>query len=719
MRKLSELEKLRRESLRRAAEGRAGAAGTEFPEAGSAGRKPADTAAAAADTKPEVRTDGTDTRLSGAHPADTRSENPADGADTEDQVFLSYCSYIADKRKQAAETLRRLNLEEAYRKWLLRAAQDESRALSVNGEKRSTPATRRQALKLQEIRREKDRLLAEDPDFFAVYHEEELRQDLADERAGRLVSVPYLQRARKQVSDSLEAGIPVYLVGHLGSGKTQLAIECATDYMRGRRIQELLTEKMAEHGYASCSDAASGADSAQPGPDRGTPAADPDSPEAFACFCSVYPEIRRQADSEELHPYFIAGSHNLTAEDMFFEKTLKLSHASGKESNEVQLKQLISGFWDFVKQNESIMADMTKDQQLELMLAGWKTFSNIYIAENSGYGTTVEKIEKEVLKALKEGKPIIIDEINTIAMSNLIALNDILQHHAGQTAYITGVGSLTIKPGFCLIGTGNLSTGTVSYEGTNVLNPAFQSRFTTVVYNYVPQTENGDLDQCENPRENELFRLVLGHLCNTDGSLQLPQPEKSLPALWHLSQMARLSQDIFEGRSDIPGAGNDTPVLNEAVLSIRGLIHVLDHWNFGEEEDLSMALWNGFLSSVTNADDRNLLLSLAVRYGFFKESDGWHIEARSRGSAPLSYDDIRTTEYRHVLLPLKTLSSEDVTALLFGDGPKRTQIDSDLGDEILIDESAGKNLDLALALDDSIRGMEQSADLLGRIVSEE
>ena len=626
--------------------------------------------------------------------AEAAGEDPKESKeaqDPEDPVLQSYLAYVKDRRTAAKKELEDLELQEAYETYLLKAEQEKSRRTSVNGEKRSTRQSRAHALKLQEIREKRQALAERDPDFFYAVNEKKIRDALHAERSGKLVDVPYLVRAKEQVFASLDAGIPVYLVGHLGSGKTQLAIECAEEYMARRLLQKELTDRMKEY--------------------QG------DDPYAF--FCSIYPEVRDKVNQQELHPYFIAGSHNLTAEDMFFEKTLKLSHASGRDSDKEQLQTLIEGFVSFARENEAIMKDMTKDQQLELLLAGWKTFSNLYIAENSGYGTTVEKIEKEVLLALREGKPVIIDEINTIAMANLIALNDILQHHAGQTAYVTGIGSITIAEGFCLIGTGNLSTGTVSYEGTNVLNPAFQSRFTTIVYNYVPQEETGDLGRSEHPERNELFHLLLLHLADRDGTLSLPEPEQSLPALWHLAQMARVSEDIFEGRGSVDTKDGDVPVLNEAVLSVRGLIHVLDHWNFGEEEDLTMALWNGFLSSVTNADDRNLLLSLAVRYGFFTETGGWHVESRKRGSAPLSFDEIRTIAYRHHLLPLETLSTEDLVHLLFGEGPKRTEIQKDLGDTILFDDGTQKDLDQAQSLDEGIRELEQSADILSAAVTDD
>ncbi|MGN1024263.1 MAG: hypothetical protein ACI4OJ_12235, partial [Lachnospiraceae bacterium] len=244
--------------------------------------------------------------------------------------------------------------------------------------------------------------------------------------------------------------------------------------------------------------------------------------------------------------------------------------------------------------------------------------------------------------------------------------------------------------------------------------------FTTIEYNYAPQETTGDLDACEHPEKNELFRLLLLHLCDREGKLYLPDPETTLPALYRLAQLSRISQDIFSGRGagDL-AAGGEVPVLNEAVLSVRGLFHVLDHWNLGEAEDLSMALWNGFLSSVTNADDRNLLLALSVRCGFFPETKGWHVEAKKRGDAPLSYDDIRTDPVRHVVQPLICLSSEDVAELLFGRGPKRSTIDEDLGEEILFDEGKQADREQGLALDEKIRDLEQAGDVLASAVTDD
>jgi MoxR-like ATPase len=556
-----------------------------------------------------------------------------------------YSAYIREKREEAGRKLSDLERETAYEKVKLEEARREASCETVGGERRSTEETRRHVQKLTGLARQKKALEELDPDIFYMAREKELLQDTEDERCGRLIDVPYLKRTRAQIAASLGSGIPVYLVGHLGSGKTQLAMEAAEDFSREKRLTDALLAKLAAFR-------------------EDVPSASRDQELAF--FKDVYPDVLRAADEEKVQPLFIAGSHNLTAEEMFSEKTLSLE-----------------------------------------------------TRENGAFGTVVKRIDKEVLKALKEGRPVIIDEINTIAMPNLIALNDILQHHAGQDVYVTGVGKVRIQDGFCLIGTGNLSTSSVSYEGTNVLNPAFQSRFTTLAYNYVPQNTKGKLQEQKNPQENELFHMIIVHLCSRDGQLALPEPEVSLDALFRLAQLARMSQNIFEGRSEETGEDGSVPVLHESVLSIRGLFHVLDLWNCGEEMDLTMALWNGFLTSVTNPDDRSLLLSLAARYGFFRNQDGWDVTARRPGEGALTYEDIRKTPYTHDTLPLVKLSREDVVHLLYGGGPARNDLPDELKSQIFMDEAAGSSVADFLETDRQIRDLEQSARVLENIGADE
>ena len=151
------------------------------------------------------------------------------------------------------------------------------------------------------------------------------------------------------------------------------------------------------------------------------------------------------------------------------------------------------------------------------------------------------------------------------------------------------------------------------------------------------------------------------------------------------------------------------------MLSIRNLIHVLDLWNLGEEMDLSMALWNGFLGYVTNSDDRNLLLSLAVRYGFFQPQDGWKVESRARGEAGQRYEDIRTQETIYDPQPLVDLSREDTVRLIFGKGPSRKSLPDALKSQILVDEDMDVSVADFMEADSTVRELQHSAEVLEQI----
>lgn len=615
------------------------------------------------------------------------------GTDAPTALDGRYAAFVADARKAARGRLDALQAKERYERYLLALAREQSRATSLLHERHSTPETRAHAQALSKIEARRRHLMETDADAFFVWHEEELGSDLKDQEAGRLIDVPYLARARRAIASSLDAGIPVYLVGHLGSGKTQLAVEAAEDYSYGRAIDAKLAEEMGAWEKAH-----------------------PEATYEERCqhFNEAYDAATSALSPEDMKPYLVSGSHNLTPEDLFSEKSLTLSHAGSGSAPDAQLAHLMDSFLGFLEEKREDLARLDHSVKVDVIESAWKTYSDLYVAEQSGYGTTVEKVDKEVLLALRQGRPVIIDEMNAIAMPNLIALNDILQHHAGQEAYVAGVGKVEIKPGFCLIGTGNLSTQQVSYEGTNALNPAFQSRFTTIVYNYVPQETEGSLADRREGTPSELFRLMVEHLCNKDGSLDVPDAKASLDGLWRLAEYARMSQNIFEGVSEL-GAGADTPTLSEAVLSIRNLMHVLDFWNQGEEADLSYALWEAFLSTITNADDRNLLLGLAARYGFFTEAEGWKIPARGRGEAALAFEDIRTAPYSYEAGPLEHLSPEDVVYLIFGNGPARTELPADLAADIAVDGSVEQDIDVAEDVAETARELKQADRVLGSL----
>lgn len=570
-----------------------------------------------------------------------------------------YEAYVDDEVKRIQGMLDEIENRLHFHQFLLNHERNRTLESSVSSHYSSNATTRFHVDRMKELEHAKKNLMNQSKEAWTYVHADMIRQDLVNMQKKRMVEVPYVKAAKQKILDALNGGTPVYLVGHLGSGKTQLAVETAIDFTVANRMQSDLEEGM-ETWYRlnpHCDEAEVMQEFAR----------------QYESYSTYYQNILEHGSGEErekLQPLFISGSHNLTYEDMFVEKSLTLSRGFSDESCATYLDEIVVDYKKWLFENNDLLESMNPQDQTQLKTKVWETFSDLLIAKNSSFGTTVKKIEREILIALKEGRPVIIDEMNTIAMQNLIALNDILQHRAGSEAYVTGVGSVKIQPGFALIGTGNLSTETVTYEGTNVLNPAFQSRFITVEYNYVSENIIGSLKDETNMEENELFRLMIEYLLEEDGSLFLPNVNDSLEEIFNLASLSYLSQQVFMGRWN-----EKTNIeLKESVLSIRNILHILDHYNHGEEEDLSMALWNGFLSSITSGSEQNYLLNQAVRFGFFRKDQGWKIHNLGLHATPVTLEEIRCEPYVYYRGNIGCLSMIDTVHLLFGKGVEYEEV---------------------------------------------
>lgn len=634
----------------------------------------------------------------GKTPSDSKKSNV---------YYEKYKAYVEEELENKGKKIQEIENLMEYEKFFLRwerRVNSESNNYSHYG---SNSATRYRVDSIEKLERELEAILENSPEAWEYYYKRQLISDIETQHQQRLVTVPYVVKAKQKVIDSLNLGVPVYIVGHLGSGKTQLATEAALDFTIQNKIQAELEGKM-EHWFS-----------------KNPNATEKDAIEKFREFNEerklYYKNILTNGSKKEieaLQPLFISGSHNLTYEDMFVEKTLSLEHSFSQGSYRDYLNMIIGDFYEWMDEHKERLEQMTDEEQLQLKIQIWKSFSDLLVASNSNFGTTIKKIEREILLAVKEGRPVIVDELNTIAMQNLIALNDILQRHAGNTAYITGVGPVLIKPGFAFIGTGNLSSQRVNYEGTNELNPAFKSRFVTIEYNYVPQKITGSLEDQQSPEKNELFRIIIAQLADKNGNIHIPDSRRTLEELFRFSQLCRVTQNVFMGKwkdNEVQkDFGIDEPELRESVLSIRNILHVLNDWNQGEEKDLSKAMWDGFISSITYVDDQNYILSQAVRFGFFPIGEGWNIETKGIGEATTTYEEIRTRPYRYVRPSIEALSCLDVVHLIFGEGTLRKSLPeglkenfgADIEDSWLIDAKKYQILDQQLS------HLEHSKELL-------
>ncbi|MEG0249311.1 MAG: hypothetical protein RR561_01875 [Peptostreptococcus sp.] len=622
--------------------------------------------------------------------------------DYENKYYNKYKEYIQNEYETKEAEIARIKNCIAYEKFFLeweRRVIFESEDSSI----RSNPATRYRVDKIKKLEIELEETISKSNIAKIVFNKEKLLSDIENQKNKKLVNVDYVSNAKGKIKESLRKGVPVNIIGHLGSGKTALATEAAVEFTIENKIQDFLENKMQEWYFDNENTSFE---------------------EVLEVFQKNNEDIRNhyknilingsKEDLEKIQPLFISGSHNLTYEDMFIEKTLILNSNFSSEDFEYYLNYLSENFFGWIENHQKELESVPIKEQFQIKMQIWKSLSDLLVAKNSAFGTEIKKIEKEILIAVKEGRPVIVDELNAIAMQNLIALNDILQKNIGSLAYITGVGPVRIKRGFAFIGTGNLSTRLVSYEGTNELNPAFKSRFMTIEYNYLPQSLIGSLSDQDDNSKNELFRIIITRLLDDNGNLYIPNPQKTLDELFRFAQLSRVTQNVFMGKWKDAGDEQSTfdeLELKESVLSIRNILHVLDDWNLGEEKNIDLALWDSFISSITYPDDQSYILSQCLRFGFFSESEGWSIKTKSIGEASTTFDEVRTRPYKYVRPRIEALSYLDVIDIIFG--KSKFHEDEKLLEFLGIEgEDKTITVDQLQSLDQEINHLEYSKDIM-------
>ena len=213
---------------------------------------------------------------------------------------------------------------------------------------------------------------------------------------------------------------------------------------------------------------------------------------------------------------------------------------------------------------------------------------------------------------------------------------------------------------------------------------------------------------------------MLVRLDDNNGNLHIPTPTRSLEEIFRLAQLSKVSQEVFMGRrisTEKESSSEDVPELKESVLSLRNVLRILDNWNLGEEKDLTLALWDGFIGSITNPKDQAYILSQAVGFGFFKESEGWSINKANLGKVVIEYDEIRTRPYQYIRGEIETLSYLDLIKIIFGPVPERKELPDFLK---AIDNGENKiSVEEYEKLDERLNQLEHSKYLIDYIIDME
>jgi len=264
-------------------------------------------------------------------------------------------------------------------------------------------------------------LMSQDETYYEVKRRNLLkyRQQLLNDG---FVETESVRKTMINVVGHLQIGVPVLLRGHLGVGKTEIALHASRKYF----------------GF---------------------------------------------------EPEFISGSEEATKYDMYGKTQI------GIRSEEEKMREFRNRMDEYVRMNKNLDRKTLKavEKQYYQTIVVQGVTSSFF-----QYGPLV--------RALQQGKPLLIDEMDGIPHSIIIRLNHVLTRRPGDIIRIeeNSGDEITVQKGFCVLATGNIKS--VRYKREE-LDAAFLSRWWSHDVQYIPQ--------------NETFEILVASLLDRRGNLQV------------------------------------------------------------------------------------------------------------------------------------------------------------------------------------------------------
>lgn len=285
-------------------------------------------------------------------------------------------------------------------------------------------------------------------------------------------------------------------------------------------------------------------------------------------------------------------------------------------------------------------------------------------------------------RAMENGVPLIIEEVNAIPPEILKSLNDvIINAKKGEEVAVIGdpKGSkIKAKPGFGIIMTGNLNRNPKAidrYKGLFELSADFVNRIRPIDYDYLPQATEGNYIE-EASRGNELYTLMVAMIMNDKGDVNAP--EGAFDDLWRLAKFTRKVQEVYSGQRDgklFSGqAGLNVPVTaTSSVISMRDVKQVIEAWkrdNF--EKEVDYYVYKELIAPLTNAMDIKFFVQQLQAEGFFA-NDSWKAVIAKAGTFDSA---LHAPENNGKDLEFTTV--REVVEAVYGKAPERTEFPYDL-----------------------------------------
>ena len=237
-------------------------------------------------------------------------------------------------------------------------------------------------------------------------------------------------------------------------------------------------------------------------------------------------------------------------------------------------------------------------------------------------GATVTFFEPgPMVRAMEEGRPIILDEINAIPAEILKRLNIIMQLRPGQKYTVqedSGM-EVTVASGFCIIATMNEKSH--RYRGVEELSTEFRDRFGVNIakINYPDQ----DVTPGSETIPQDLLNLALLTCMDKFGNTQLRN--MTLDELISLVRVAHMTQIMYTHPSGDAAFANylstdraaesGTTALSEKVISPRTMVQIISKVRDSNGKTTLKEQLAGFIENTTNKIDKQIIINLLENYG--------------------------------------------------------------------------------------------------------
>ena len=443
---------------------------------------------------------------------------------------------------------------------------------------------------------------------------------------GTIVETPYVKEKIAHILDEIKER-PVFIHGELSTGKTELAKHVARKY-----LSRLYLERWEKENPK------------------------PKDPEALKEW--------ERAREEAMEPLEIRGMRGLEKEDVLARTVLEREKTPLPEE---QVKFLMRARENFRKEVIEKAAESIQDpkEREEFIKSSLERLEEGYMEKWKSGIITVEQLSP-IFQAMKDGRPVIIDEMNAIPHHVLIVLNDVINKKPGQKVYTPTGEQITVEEGFALIATGNWKPeDSVLYPGRATLDAAYLSRFGIEDYDFLPQSiqrENETIDPealRKERQENELFMVMMTRLL--DNQLGVKLPEGSIDKIKELTRMARILQDVFSEKAvdrtfwARGGKINPKDVLRENVLAYRQLFPILERWKKdGFVRPLDDYIFLEYVQrSSARPQEMKYIYNLLQTQGDFFQGEDW---PRSTGESDADISQIKNYNIIRKIYGVDTLS---------------------------------------------------------------